>query len=403
MERIVVIKTGPPRRRVTDRACYGFRLFGMNPILFVFGTRPEAIKLAPVIEELRRHDAGGVRVCVTGQHREMLAQVLDLFAIVPDVDLDLMTPNQDLAEIAAGILSNMRRVLAELQPRLVIVQGDTTSAFAAGLAAFYAGIDVAHVEAGLRSGDPAAPWPEEINRKLISVVTRFHFAPTDDARDNLLREGVKADRIYVTGNTVVDALKKTVARIDADDALREQLASQFSFLDRERRLILVTGHRRESFGPGFESICNALAEIAREHEDVEIVYPVHLNPNVRDPVQRLLGQRERVHLIDPVDYLAFVHLMTRSEFILTDSGGIQEEAPTLGKPVLVMRETTERPEGVRAGNVRIVGTGSERIVSEAGRLLRDRSVHEAMSRPSDVYGDGKAAARIAEILRAALG
>jgi len=371
----------------------------MPHILFVFGTRPEAIKLAPLIEELQRHPSFTVRVCVTGQHREMLAQVLDLFDIVPDSDLDLMKPNQDLADVAATILRNMREVLDAVRPDIVVVQGDTTTAFAAGLAAFYAGIDVAHVEAGLRSGDSYSPWPEEVNRKLLSVVTRVHFAPTEDARENLLREGMDPARIHVTGNTVIDALQKTVSRIAGDDALRDRLDSGLSFLDRERRLILVTGHRRESFGEGFESICGALAEIAGDHEDVEIVYPVHLNPNVRRPVHQMLGKRDRVHLIDPVDYLTFVHLMTRSHFILTDSGGVQEEASTLGKPVLVMRDTTERPEGVRGGNMRLVGTKQPGIVAEAKLLLTDSAHRATMSRPSNAFGDGKASARIAEILR----
>lgn len=371
----------------------------MPTLLFVFGTRPEAIKVAPVIEELRRDPSLDVRVCVTGQHREMLAQVLRLFEIVPDADLDLMKPDQDLTDIAAGILVNIKHTLRELRPDLVLVQGDTTSAFAAGLAAFYAGVAVAHIEAGLRSGNDLAPWPEEVNRKLLSVVTRFHFAPTEGARDNLLRENVDPSRVFVTGNTVIDALLRTTARIAGDDALRERLDRQFSFLDRRRRLILVTGHRRESFGPAFESICHALAGVARDNEDVEIVYPVHLNPNVQAPVRRILGNSDRVHLIDPVDYLAFVSLMMRSTFILTDSGGVQEEAPALGKPVLVMRETTERPEGVRAGNVLIVGTQQSAIVSEAARLLRDAAHRERMSRPSHVYGDGTASAQIAAVLK----
>ncbi len=374
----------------------------MPALLFVFGTRPEAIKVAPVIEELRRDASFDVKVCVTGQHREMLAQVLRLFEIVPDADLDLMQPNQDLTDIAAGILVNMKRTLREMRPDLVVVQGDTTSAFAAGLAAFYAGVDVAHIEAGLRSGNDLAPWPEEVNRKLLSVVTRFHFAPTEGARENLLREAIDPSRVFVTGNTVIDALIRTTARIASDDALRERLDRQFSFLDPQRRLILVTGHRRESFGPAFESICHALADVARDNEDVEIVYPVHLNPNVQLPVRRILSDSDRVHLIDPVDYVAFVHLMMRSAFILTDSGGVQEEAPALGKPVLVMRDTTERPEGVRAGNVLIVGTQRSAIVSEAARLLRDAAHRERMSRPSSVYGDGNASARIAAILKQSL-
>lgn len=375
----------------------------MRDVLFVFGTRPEAIKLAPLIEELRRNPSFSVRVCVTGQHREMLAQVLRLFEIVPDVDLDLMAPDQDLSEMTAAMLVGLRDVLRSTRPDLVVVQGDTTSAFAAGLAAFYAGIDVAHVEAGLRSGDPLAPWPEEVNRRLLSVVTRFHLAPTEIARANLLREGIDPTHIFMTGNTVIDALMRTASRIAGDDALRARIDSELSFLDRERRLILVTGHRRESFGSGFESICHALAEIAGEHEDVEIVYPVHLNPNVMFPVHRILGDSARVHLIEPIDYLSFVHLMMRSECILTDSGGVQEEASTLGKPVLILRETTERPEAVSGGNARVVGTDRETIVSETRRLLRDATHRATMSRPSPAFGDGKAAERIAEVLREQLG
>jgi UDP-N-acetylglucosamine 2-epimerase (non-hydrolysing) len=355
-------------------------------VLFVFGTRPEAIKLAPLIEELQRDRAFAVRVCVTGQHREMLAQVLHFFGIIPDIDLDLMQPDQHLGDLAAAIVAGVGNVLRERRPDLVLVQGDTTSAFAAGLAAFYAGIGVAHVEAGLRSGDPSAPWPEEVNRRLLSVIARFHFAPTEEARRNLLREGIDPAHVHVTGNTVIDALKKTVAAIAVD-------AADLSF-DRNRRLILVTGHRRESFGAGLESICHALADIAAEHRDVEIVYPVHLNPNVQEPVRRILGNSDRVHLPGPVDYPRFVALMTRCTFILTDSGGVQEEASYLGKPVLVMRDTTERP----SGNIRVIGTDRDTITSEARRLLHDAEHRESLSRPSNVFGDGHASARIAAIL-----
>ena len=378
-------------------ACY-CRL-RLPDILFVLGTRPEAIKLAPVVAELRRDASFRVRVCVTGQHREMLAQALELFGIVPDADLDVMKPDQNLADLSAAILGKVSNVLRAMPPDVVVVQGDTTTAFAAGLAAFYAGIDVAHVEAGLRSDDPLAPFPEELNRRLLSVVARFHFAPTQDARANLLREGTDASRIHVTGNTVIDALKQTVSRLAGDHLLRERLDARLSFLDGNRRLILTTGHRRENFGSGLHSICHALAEIAELHRDVEVVYPVHLNPRVREPVHRILGKSERVHLIEPVDYTTFVHLMTRSQVILTDSGGVQEEAPTLGKPVLVMRDTTERPEGVRAGNVLLVGTTSRTIVAETTRLLSDDTHRASMSRPSNVFGDGMASARIAAVLR----
>ncbi|MGZ5444162.1 MAG: non-hydrolyzing UDP-N-acetylglucosamine 2-epimerase [Thermoanaerobaculia bacterium] len=357
-------------------------------ILFVFGTRPEAIKLAPVIAELRRDpESFEVRVCVTGQHREMLDQVLAMFDITPDFDLALMQPDQSLTDIAAAVLVEVRRVIEECAPRVVVVQGDTTSAMAAGLAAFYAGVNVAHVEAGLRSGDLSAPWPEEANRRLLSVVTRFHFAPTEEAKANLLREGAR--EVFVTGNTVIDALLR----------VREV---PLPFLSPDRRLILVTGHRRENFGAGLESICGAIADLVGGFDDIEVVYPVHLNPNVRQPVHAILGNRERVHLIEPVDYATFVALMKRSTLILSDSGGVQEEAPSLGKAVLVMRETTERPEAVRAGNVRLVGTSRERIAAEAAALLRDPAKLGAMAQVRHPFGDGHAAERIADVLRNAL-
>ena len=358
-------------------------------ILFVFGTRPEAIKLAPVIEELRRdRESFDVRVCVTGQHREMLDQVLAMFDIAPDFDLALMQPDQSLTDIAAAVLVEVRRVIEECAPRVVVVQGDTTSAMAAGLAAFYAGVDVAHVEAGLSSGDLGAPWPEEANRRLLSVVTRFHFAPTEEAKASLLREGAR--EVFVTGNTVIDALLRV-----RDVPL--------PFLSPDRRLILVTGHRRENFGEGLESICGAIADLVGDFDDVEVVYPVHLNPNVRRPVHAILGQRERVHLLEPVDYATFVALMKRSTLILSDSGGVQEEAPSLGKAVLVMRDTTERPEAVRAGNVRLVGTSRERIAAEAAALLRDPAKLAAMAQVRHPFGDGHAAERIADALRRAFG
>src|SRR5688572_10626868 len=322
----------------------------MKRLLFVFGTRPEAIKLAPVIDELRRDPARfDVRLCVTGQHREMLDQVLRLFDLEPDVDLGLMSADQDLVEIAGKIVLEVGRVLRELQPDLVVVQGDTTTAVAAALAAFYAGVDTAHVEAGLRSGDDRAPWPEEMNRKMISTMARYHFAPTEEARANLMREGTDPARVFVTGNTVVDALQRAVLRMSDDREIKQKLEREFSFLDERRRLILVTGHRRESFGAPIRSVCEALAELAGGDDDIEVVYPVHLNPNVQKPVRSILGGSDRIHLIEPVDYLSFVHLMMRSDFILTDSGGVQEEAPYLGKAVLVTRDTTERPEGVLAG------------------------------------------------------
>lgn len=357
-------------------------------ILFVFGTRPEAIKLAPVIEELRRDtESFDVRVCVTGQHREMLDQVLATFDITPDFDLALMEPDQSLTDVAAAVLVGVRRVIEECAPRVVVVQGDTTSAMAAALTAFYAGVDVAHVEAGLRSGDLSAPWPEEANRRLLGVVARLHFAPTEEAKEHLLREGAR--EVFVTGNTVIDALLR----------VREV---PLPFLSPERRLVLVTGHRRENFGAGLEAICGAIADLVGDFEDIEVVYPVHLNPHVRQPVHAILGNRERVHLIEPVDYATFVALMKRSTLILSDSGGVQEEAPSLGKAVLVMRETTERPEAVRAGNVRLVGTSRERIAAEAAALLRDPAKLAAMAQVRHPFGDGHAAKRIADVLRSAL-
>jgi UDP-N-acetylglucosamine 2-epimerase (non-hydrolysing) len=375
----------------------------MKRLLFVFGTRPEAIKLAPVIDELRRdRERFDVRICTTGQHREMLDQVLDLFDLQPDVDLDLMRPGQELVDVAGTVILETGRVLRQMQPDLVVVQGDTTTAVAAAMAAFYARIDTAHVEAGLRSGDDRAPWPEEVNRKMISVLARYHFAPTEEARQNLTREGTDPSRVFVTGNTVVDALQRAVVRMAGDSELRARLDQEFAFLDARRRLILVTGHRRESFGAPIRSVCEALAELSRTDDNVEIVYPVHLNPNVQAPVRSILGGSDRIHLIEPVDYVSFIHLMMRSDFIVTDSGGVQEEAPYLGKAVLVTRGTTERPEGVRAGNVRVVGTGREEIVSEAKLLLRDASRRAEMSQPRSPYGDGQASRRIADILRSSL-
>lgn len=363
----------------------------------VFGTRPEAIKLAPVVKALRQTGTFEVRVCVTAQHRQMLDQVLALFAIAPDVDLDLMQPGQDLTDLTARVLVGMRGVLQDWRPDLLLVQGDTTTTLAASLAAHYEKIAVGHVEAGLRTGNLYAPWPEEMNRRLTTVLAALHFPPTPWARDNLLREGVAAEVVQVTGNTVIDALLEVVARLASDGALRTGLERQFGFLNPVRRLVLVTGHRRESFGPGFEQICQALRALG-EREDIEIVYPVHLNPNVQEPVRRILGACANVHLIEPLDYLPFVYLMSRAYLIVTDSGGIQEEAPSLGKPVLVMRDTTERPEAVEAGTAKLVGTDRGRIVAEATRLLEDAAAYRAMAQAHNPYGDGKAAERIAAFI-----
>ncbi len=367
-------------------------------VLLVFGTRPEAIKMAPLVQTLKANSAFDARVCVTGQHRQMLDQVLELFGIKPEFDLNLMKPGQDLTDITSGVLQGMKTVFAEWRPDVVLVHGDTSTTFAASLAAYYQRIAVGHVEAGLRTGNLYSPWPEEANRKLTGVLTQWHFAPTTASRDNLLREGVSADAIHVTGNTVIDALLQVRDKIRSDEALQQRFAAQFSFLDAGKRLVLVTGHRRENFGGGFERICEALARIARENADVQVLYPVHLNPNVQEPVKRLLGGIGNVHLIDPQDYLPFVYLMDRSTLILTDSGGIQEEAPSLGKPVLVMRDTTERPEAVAAGTVKLVGTDTDVICREAATLLNDADAYKAMAFSHNPYGDGKACERIARAL-----
>jgi len=362
-------------------------------VLFCFGTRPEAIKLAPVIKELERFPRSfAVRVLVTAQHRRMLDQVLAVFDIRPDFDLDLMRPNQSLAGLTANTLAGIGHVLRVEGGDIVVVQGDTTSALASALAAYYLRVPVAHVEAGLRTHDKYVPFPEEMNRRLIAALADLHFAPTRRARENLVREGVPPGRIRVTGNTVVDALLMAVK------SRRQWRVPVLGRINAGQRVILVTGHRRESFGSGFRRICRALAALVRRNPDVEVVYPVHLNPNVRMPVRQVLSGLERIHLIEPLGYLPFVRLMQRAHLILTDSGGIQEEAPTLGKPVLVMRDQTERPEGVRAGTARLVGTSVERIVRETERLLRSPRAYARMAQAANPYGDGRAAARIRRVL-----
>jgi UDP-N-acetylglucosamine 2-epimerase (non-hydrolysing) len=361
-------------------------------ILVVLGTRPEAIKMGTVVRALRADGQFDVKVCVSGQHREMLDGVLKLFDIRPEFDLDLMRAGQDLTDITAGVLRGLARVFSEWLPQRVLVHGDTATTLAASLAAYYARVPVGHVEAGLRTGNIHSPWPEEINRRVADAIADLLFAPTEGARQNLLREGADDRRIEVTGNTVIDALKYAVGVL-AGPSHQEELAGRFAFLNPARRLVLVTGHRRESFGQGFESICLALRELA-QRADVEIVYPVHLNPNVQAPVRRVLSGLANVHLVEPLDYLPFVYLMNRSHIILTDSGGIQEEAPSLGKPVLVMRETTERPEAVAAGTVKLVGTDRETIVRTAGRLLDDAGEYRAMAQAHNPYGDGLASGRI---------
>lgn len=366
-------------------------------ILTVFGTRPEAIKMAPVVKALANNPAYEAKVCVTAQHRQMLDQVLDLFDIKPDFDLNLMKPGQDLSDITSNVLLGMREVYKQWLPDVILVHGDTTTTLGASLSAYYAKVKVGHVEAGLRTFNKYAPWPEEMNRRITGAVADIHFAPTAQARQNLLSEGVNDANIHVTGNTVIDALLEVVQRLRTDLTLRSTFEARFNYIDPRKRLILVTGHRRENFGAGFEAICHALAALA-SRGDVQVVYPVHLNPNVQEPVKRILGGVDNVILLEPQDYLPFVYLMDRSALIITDSGGVQEEAPSLGKPVLVMRDTTERPEAVQAGTVKLVGTDLATIVDEANRLLDDSAAYQAMSMAHNPYGDGLAATRISQLL-----
>ncbi len=367
-------------------------LMAKKRILTVFGTRPEAIKMAPVVRALESEDLLDARVCVSAQHRDMLDQALAIFKISPYYDLDIMRSEQSLTGLTARILSGLETILKDFSPDLVLVHGDTTTTLAASLAGYYQQIAVGHVEAGLRTGNIYSPWPEEINRKVASSITSLHFAPTEQSRQNLLAEGVKDETIHVTGNTVIDALFEARRIINSDVSLYNALSAKFS-LPSQRRLILVTGHRRESFGVGFNGICSALREISLR-DDVHIVYPVHPNPNVRSSVERLIGDKENISLIAPQEYLPFVYLMDKAELILTDSGGVQEEAPSLGKPVLVMRERTERPEAVKAGTVKLVGTDSKVIVNETMRLLDHKLAYDDMSLIHNPYGDGKATSRI---------
>ncbi|MGE0666644.1 MAG: non-hydrolyzing UDP-N-acetylglucosamine 2-epimerase [Sphingomonadales bacterium] len=370
-------------------------------ILSVFGTRPEAIKMAPVVKALEASPIIDAKVCVTSQHRQMLDQVLDLFSIRPEWDLGVMREGQSLGGITSAVLAGMEGVFGEWQPDRVLVHGDTTTTFAASLAAYYRRIPVGHVEAGLRTGNRYSPWPEEMNRKLTGSLADLHFAPTSRARDNLLGEGVPADGIFVTGNTVIDALAMTRDGLMADTAALRACDERFGFLG-PKRLVLVTGHRRESFGEGLRGMCLALADLAARG-DVTVLYPVHLNPNVRQPVHEILGGISDIHLIEPEDYRPFVYLMNRCDLIITDSGGIQEEAPSLGKPVLVTRDTTERPEAVEAGTVVMTGTDRGRIVAEAARLLDDAGHYDRMARAHNPYGDGHAARRILRYLEALAG
>lgn len=367
-------------------------------VLTIIGTRPEAIKMAPLIKRLAERPEFETRLCVTAQHRHMLDQVLDLFGISPDFDLNIMAPGQSLGDITSVALSRIDPVLAEFEPDIVLVHGDTTTTLCASLAAFYRRIPVAHVEAGLRTGDILSPWPEEANRRIAGLLSKFHFAPTEGAKRNLLAEGVPDEQVLVTGNTVIDALFWTIECLDSDPELEKKVSSRFAFLRPDSRMVLVTGHRRENFGPRFDNICNAIKTLAERHADVDFCYPVHLNPNVLGPVNRILGELENVHLIEPQEYLPFVWLMRRSYLVLTDSGGIQEEGPSLGKPVLVMRDTTERPEAVAAGTAKLVGADPTRIVENVTELLVDSEKHRMMSEAHNPYGDGSAVTKIIEML-----
>jgi len=370
----------------------------MPTILTIFGTRPEAIKMAPVVKAIEAEPTLIGMVCVTAQQRQMLDQVLNLFDITPDYDLNLMTNNQGLADLTARVVTGLQDVLAEVKPDLVLVHGDTTTTMAATLAAFYQKIPVGHVEAGLRTHNIYSPWPEEINRQITSRITALNFAPTKLSRQNLLDENIAEASISITGNTVIDALLSVIDKIHSNTALQETLDSQLPELPKDKHLILVTGHRRENFGEGFVNICQALAELA-DNPNVHVVYPVHLNPNVQGPVYETLAGHDNIQLIEPLDYLPFVRLMDKAHIILTDSGGIQEEAPSLGKPVLVMRDTTERPEAVDEGTVRLVGTDKDTIVREVNRLLDSDQEYQAMARAHNPYGDGKAAGRIINTIK----
>lgn len=371
-------------------------------ILAVFGTRPEAIKLAPLLKYLQQDGAFDLKVCVTAQHRQMLDQVLALFEIQPDFDLDLMQSEQDLSALSTRILSSLRPVFAEYRPNLVLVHGDTTTAFASALSAFYHQIPVAHIEAGLRTHNIHSPFPEEANRRLIAGIAQWHFAPTATAKQNLLNEGIRADRIWVTGNTVIDALSATLQKLAQTPALVKSFAERYPFLDSKKRLILVTVHRRENLGAGLVQICDALLNLAERHSDLQIVYPVHPNPNVREVVYSRLGNLSNLFLLEPQDYLPFISLMARAELILTDSGGIQEEATALAKKILVLRETSERPEAVEFGTARVIGTDSRRIIENVERLLGEQSGCSISRAVQNPYGDGQASARIVEILKQTL-
>jgi UDP-N-acetylglucosamine 2-epimerase (non-hydrolysing) len=375
----------------------------IRKILIVFGTRPEAIKMAPLVKEFKKHpDSFETKVCVTAQHREMLDQVLDLFDIIPDYDLDIMKPGQDLYDVTSNVLLGMKPVLTDFKPDIVFVHGDTSTTFAASLAAFYQQISVAHIEAGLRTGNIYSPWPEEANRQLTTQITAYHFAPTATSKANLLKENVYEHNIAVTGNTVIDALFLALEKIKSSKQLESDIVNRLATLgyrlEKDKKIILVTGHRRENHGQGFINICTALKDIALSNPTIDIVYPVHLNPNVQKPVKELLSDVENIHLIEPLQYEQFIYMMDKSYFIITDSGGVQEEAPSLGKPVLVMRDTTERPEALDAGTVKLVGTDSGLIIKEAQELIDNTEAYERMSRASNPYGDGNACQKIINFL-----
>ena len=372
----------------------------MKKVMVVFGTRPEAIKMAPLIGLLKLAPEFETIVCVTAQHRQMLDQVLNLFSIIPDFDLDLMTAGQELAELSANILNKITPVLRDVSPDLVLVHGDTTTTLMASLAAFYCGIEVGHVEAGLRTGNLKAPWPEEANRRLVSTLTNMHFAPTELAKKNLTLEGVEESKIFVTGNTVVDALLLALEKIESSPSIREALESRFSMLSENRKIVLITGHRRENFGDGFLQICDAIKQLANRFDNVDFVFPVHLNPKVKSLVHSRLGDLENVRLFEPLEYLPFVYLMNQCELILTDSGGIQEEAPSLGKPVLVMRDTTERPEALEAGTVVLTGANRIKIVESVSNLLTNADAYNKMSFAHNPYGDGSSSQRIISVIGA---
>ncbi|MFV7790537.1 non-hydrolyzing UDP-N-acetylglucosamine 2-epimerase [Aliarcobacter lanthieri] len=374
----------------------------MKKVLLVFGTRPEAIKMAPLVKEFEKHPTIISKVCVTAQHREMLDQVLEIFDIKPDYDLNIMKSGQDLFDVTVNVLLGLKNVLNDFKPDIVLVHGDTTTTSSASLAAFYSKIKVGHVEAGLRTGNIYSPWPEEANRQITGVLANYHFAPTTTSKDNLIKENKNLDNIVVTGNTVIDALFLALDKIEKNDELKSKIINSINSqykLSEGKKIILVTGHRRENFGEGFINICEALKNIAINNLDVDIVYPVHLNPNVQKPVKDILSNTSNVYLINPLQYEEFIYMMNKSYFIITDSGGVQEEAPSLGKPVLVMRDTTERPEAVEAGTVKLVGTSKEIIIKETQKLLDNKSEYEKMSKAHNPYGDGKACEKIVDFIK----